>query len=208
MIDLLLTDLPVFNMELNAQAAHSFNPLKTYLTDSFPVPVRHNIRIKNSRIYQEEEFRGYNSSKRVYFYGLKVHLMISESGIPVELFFSPGAYSDTSSLYGFTFPLPEGSCVHGDKAYNVYETEDELKDRGIDLMPVRKKNSKRKYDSFTEQGIGYIRKRIETVFSVITQKFPRHIHSVTPQGFELKILMFVLAYGIQASVLQVTTWVR
>ncbi|MCP4473125.1 MAG: IS982 family transposase [Gammaproteobacteria bacterium] len=188
-------------MELNAQAAHAFNPLKTYLIDSFPVPVCHNIRIKNSRIYQEEEFRGYNASKKVYFYGLKVHLLISESGIPVELFFSPGAYSDISSLYDFTFPLPEGSYVHGDKAYNIHDIEDDLKNGGIHLMPVRKKNSKRKYDFFTERGIGYIRKRIESVFSVITQRFPRHIHAVTHRGFELKILMFILVYGIQASIL-------
>ena len=128
-----------------AQSAHSNNPLKTYLIDSFPVPVCQNIRIKNSRIYQEEEFRGYNPSKRVYFYGIKVHLPVSETGIPVELFFSPGAYSDTSSLYDFTFPLPEGSRVHGDKAYNVYSIEDELKNREIHLVPVTKKNSKRKW---------------------------------------------------------------
>ena len=101
--------------------------------------------------------------KKYIFYGLKVHLLISESGIPVELFFSPGAYSDISSLYDFTFPLPEGSYVHGDKAYNVYEVEDDLKDRGIHLMPVRKKHSKRKYDSLTGRGIRYIRKRIESV---------------------------------------------
>jgi len=186
-------------MNMIARTAHSGNPLKIYLIDSFPVPVCHNIRIKRSRIYQGEEFRGYNPSKRVYFYGLKTHLLISESGLPVELFFSPGSYSDTSSLYDFTFPLPEGSFVYGDKAYNVYGVEDELKDREIHLMPVRKKNSKRKYDTLTERGIKYIRKRIESVFSVIEQKFPKHIHAVTPKGFELKTLMFILAYGIQAS---------
>ena len=191
-------------MDRIAQKAHSDNPLRIYLIDSFPVPVCHNIRIKNSRIYREEEFRGYNPSRRVYFYGLKVHLLISETGIPAELFFSPGAYPDTSSLYDFTFPLPEGSRVHGDRAYNIYDIEDELKDRGIHLMPLRKKNSKRKYDTLTERGIRYIRKRIESVFSVIEQKFPRHIHAVTSYGFELKILMFIPAFGIQSSV---TTWV-
>jgi hypothetical protein len=183
----------------NARAAD--NPLKTYLTDSFPVPVCRNIRIKNCRIYQDEESRGYNPSKKEYFYGLKVHLLLSESGIPAEMFFSPGAYPGTSALYDFTFPLPEGSRVHGDKAYNVYAVEDELKDREIHLMPVRKKNSKRKYDTLTERGIRYIRKRTESFFSVIEQQFPRHIHAVTPRGFELKILMFVLAFGIQASML-------
>lgn len=188
-------------MEMNAGAAYLSDSSETYLIDSFPVPVCRNIRIKNCRIYRDEEFRGYNPSKKIYFYGLKVHMLVSESGIPVEMFFSPGSYSDTSALYDFSFPLPEGSSVHGDKAYNVYDIEDELKDRGIHLMPLRKKNSKRKYAGLTERGISYIRKRIESVFSVIEQKFPRHIHAVTPCGFELKILMFILAFGIQSSIL-------
>ena len=85
-------------MEMNAQADQAFNPLKIYLIDSFPVPVRHNIRIKNSRIYPEEVFRGYRSSKKVYFHGLKVHLLSSESGVPAELFFSSGWYSDRHLL--------------------------------------------------------------------------------------------------------------
>ncbi len=136
-----------------------------------------------------------------YFYGLKVHLLITEDGIPAEMFLSPGSYSDTSSLYDFTFPVPEGSFIHGDKAYNVYAVEDELKERKVYLMPVRKKNSTRKHDSFFETGIKYVRKKIESAFSVIEQKLPRHIHAVTPRGFELKIILFVLAYGIQKAML-------
>lgn len=96
------------------------------MIDSFPVPVCHNIRIKRCKIYQDEEFRGWNESKKEYFYGLKVHLIASENGIPVELLLSPGNYSDTSSLYDFPFNLPEDSYIHGDKAYNVYEVEDGL----------------------------------------------------------------------------------
>ena len=157
------------------------DPLKIYLIDSFPVPVCRNIRIRNCRIYRNEAFRGYNPSKKEYFYGLKAHPLISESGIPAEIFFSPGAYLDTSALYDFTFPPPESGSVHGDRAYNIYDIEDELKDRGIHLMPLRKKNSARKYDTLTERGIRYIRKRIESVFSVIEQKFSRHIHAVTPR---------------------------
>jgi len=186
-------------MAMNARTAD--NPLKTYLIDSFPVPVCRNIRIKNCRIYQDEAFRGFNASAKEYFYGLKVHLLITEDGIPAEMFLSPGSYSDASSVYDFAFSVPEGSSVHGDKAYNVYAVEDELKERKIDLMPIRKKNSTRKRDSLFEAGIKYTRKKIESVFSVIEQKFPRHIHAVTHRGFELKIILFVLAYSIQKTML-------
>lgn len=189
-------------LELLAQIAHSSNPLKTYLIDSFPVPVCHNIRIKRCQIYQEEQFRGWNESKKQYFYGLKVHLLVSETGIPVELLLSPGNYSDTSSLYDFPFNLPEGAYVHGDKAYNAYEVEDQLdEEKQIHLRPIRKNNSQRNYDFSFAQGIRYIRKRIESTFSCIQQWFPKHIHAVTHTGFELKILLFVLTYGIHAAIL-------
>ncbi len=65
---------------------------------------------------------------------------------------------------------------------------------------VRKKNSKRKYNGFLENSIKFVRKRIESAFSVIKQRFPAHIHAVTHKGFELKVLLFVLAYGIEKAV--------
>ena len=189
-------------MELLAQIAHLNNPLKTYLIDSFPVPVCHNIRIKRCKIYNHESYRGWNESKKEYFYGLKVHLLVSETGIPVEIVLSTGNYSDTSSVYDFSFSLPENSYVHGDKAYNVYEVEDQLcEEKKINFMPIRKKNSKRNYEFVFAQGIRYIRKKIESTFSCILQWFPKHIHAVTNTGFELKILLFIITYGIHASIL-------
>jgi hypothetical protein len=163
------------------------NPLKTYLIDSFPLPVCQNIRIKRCRIYQEEQFRGWNESKKQYFYGLKVHLLVSETGIPVELLLSPGNYSDTSSLYDFPFNLPEGAYVHGDKAYNVYEVEDQLdEEKQIHLRPIRKKNSQRNYDFSFAKGIRYVRKRIESTFSCIQQWFPKHILRLLIQDLNSK----------------------
>ena len=70
-------------------------------------------------------------------------------------------------------------------------------ERGIHLMPLRKKNSKRKYGGFIENGIKFVRKRIESAFSVIKQRFPADIHAVTHQGFELKVFLFVLACRIE-----------
>lgn len=184
-----------------AMPFHTMNSLKIYLADSFPVPVCRNIRIRRCKIYQDECFRGRVSSRKEYFHGLKVHALMTESGIPVEIFLSPGSYSDTNSLYDFSFPVPSGSIVYGDKAYNAYNIEDELEQSGIHLNPVRKKNSKRKYESFTGDGVKFIRKRIESAFSVITQRFPAHIHAVTSHGFELKVFLFILAYGIEKAML-------
>jgi hypothetical protein len=87
-----------------------------------------------------------------------------------------------------------------DKAYYTYNIKYALKQSDIHLNPVRK-NSKRKYESFIGDGVKFIRKRIESAFSVITQRFPAHIHAVTSHGFELKVFLFILAYGIEKAML-------
>ena len=172
------------------------NSENIYIIDSFPVAVCHNIRIKNCKIYQSEEFRGYNASKKQYFYGLKAHLMVTGDGKPVEFFLTPGNFSDTKALKSYAFDLPQKSIVYGDKAYNDYEVEDLLKElEEIYLTPVRKKNLKRQFDSATCYLQNLHRKMIETANSMITRMFPKKIHAIKPGGFELKTFLFVLAHS-------------
>jgi hypothetical protein len=53
------------------------------------VPVCDNIRIPIANIYKNKEFRGYNASKRRYFYGVKVHLLTTQDGEPALVFLYP-----------------------------------------------------------------------------------------------------------------------
>lgn len=98
-------------MEQLAAPFHEADSLRIYLADSFPVPVCRNIRITRCKIYQNECFRGYIPSRKEYFYGLKVHALMTESGIPAEIFLSPGSYADVNVLYYFSFPVPSGSVI-------------------------------------------------------------------------------------------------
>ena len=60
---------PVFNeiFYFLSSIWKDLNINSVYVIDSFPVPVCDNIRIPRSNIYDDEEFRGYNASKRRYF---------------------------------------------------------------------------------------------------------------------------------------------
>src|SRR5215210_6463104 len=57
---------------------------QTYVVDSLPVAVCDNIRIRRCKLYPPQQhgeaFRGYIVSKRRYFYGLRVHLVVSGRG--------------------------------------------------------------------------------------------------------------------------------
>jgi len=183
--------------ELLAQTWKTLNTEAVYLIDSIPIAVCDNIRIRRSKIYSGEDFRGYQASKKRYFYGLKIHLMVTQDGQPVECFLTPGSFGDVDALKYYAYALPDGSIIYADKAYNDYEIEDLLQEIDhIQLLPIRKKNSKRTLSPSISFVQGYHRKRVETAGSLITQLLPKSIHVVTSQGFELKVALFVIASSL------------
>lgn len=133
--------MPLFHVL--AGLGHELNQESLYVLDSFPVPACDNIRIRRCQRYRGEAWRGYQASKRRYFYGVKVHLVVAASGHPVEFVLTPGADGDAKVLKQFDLDLPEGSTLTGDKAYNDYAYEDLLQKVGLSLIPLRKLNSKR-----------------------------------------------------------------
>ena len=177
----------------------TLNTDAVYVIDSLPVAVCDNIRIRRSRIYSKEDFRGYQASKKRYFYGLKIHLMVTQDGQPVECLLTPGGFGDVDALKYYAYELPNGAIIYADKAYNDYEIEDLLKEvNHIDLLPMRKKNSKRALSPSVTFVQSYHRKRVETAGSLIEQLLPKSIHAVTSQGFELKVALFVIASSLNS----------
>lgn len=172
------------------------NHESVYIIDSFPIASCDNIRIRRSRRYQGEAYRGSIASKRRYFYGVRLHLVTTVHGAPVEFFLLPGADNDTGALQWYQFDLPPGSTILGDKAFNVYAIEDALHAADLALGPLRKKNSKRAIPPWETYLRSIARRYIETVGSSITCRFPKTIHAVTAAGFELKLVLFLLAYSI------------
>jgi hypothetical protein len=183
---------------LLAELFKQTNKDNEYVMDSFPVPVCDNIRISRSRIYKGEEYRGYIPSKKRYFYGLRVHIVITKTGEPVEFVLAPGAMSDCRVLKGFDLDLPSGSGIYADKGYNDYDYEDLLEEAAdINLNPLRKKNSKRAVAPWTTFLRKHFRRRVETTASQINALFPKSIHAVTARGFELKVVLFIIAFAIK-----------
>ena len=174
----------------------ALNENHIYAIDTFPIPVCDNYRIHNAKIYQNEAYRGYVASKKRYYYGLKLHLVVTEDGKPIEFLLSPGSFHDNTGLYGFDFDLPDGSQLIGDKAYNNYPIEDMLAVAGIYLLPFRKKNSKRPVPAWVRYLQFHYRKRVETTGSLISNLLPKKIHATSSASFELKVILFVLVSSL------------
>ncbi len=170
---------------------------KEFIVDSFPVPVCSNARITRCKIVHGKEYHGYCSSKHMYFFGIKVHVVTTVEGIPVEVIFTPGSEADVRAFRRLNLDLPKNSCIYGDKAYTDYFYEDLLADAKVYLCAHRKKNSDRQHSYRLRHTLKYFRKRIETTFSDITKRMPRNIHAVTFKGFALKVMLFIISYSIQ-----------
>ena len=169
-----------------------------YLLDSFPVPLCDNIRIFNVKIIQSAQYRGYIASKKRYFYGVRVQLLTTKNGIPVEFVFMPGSANDVRALNALPLNLPKASELYSDSAYTDYTIEDDLEQTSqISLKVMRKKNSKRQDQPWNQYIKQHTRHYIETVFSSITSVFPKSIHAVTYEGFLLKLQAFIFAYTLQ-----------
>jgi hypothetical protein len=90
-------------------------PECAHAVDSLPVPVCVNIRIRRCRLYPlkepgANEFRGYVPSKRRYFYRLRVHLVVTGAGEPVEFALAAGFEVRRGGQFLVVF-LSNGSAV-------------------------------------------------------------------------------------------------
>jgi hypothetical protein len=195
LVGMLFHQLGLVIKELNTESRYSL--------DSFPIPVCDNIRVPRCRLAQGEEFRGYSASKRRYFYGLRVQVVVTVEGLPVECCILPGSLSDIQGLAELPLSLPAGAEVAADAAYTFYEWEDHLVEQDrVHLLVARKANSKRRDTPPAHDYKQWLRRRIETVFGEIAKLFPKKIHATTLSGFVLKVSLFLFAYQVDKAFIQ------
>jgi len=68
-------------------------------------------------------------------------------------------------------------------------------DGQIDLSPYRKKNSKRPVPPWIRFLQQHYRKIVETSASLVERLLPKHIHATNTAGFELKVILFMVAFS-------------
>ena len=180
-----------------SQAHQQMNDGHESLVDSLPVPVCDNIRIRRCRLYRGDAYRGWIASKRRYFYGLRIHLLTTATGQPIEFVLAPGAAADIAVFKTLHLDLPPDATIYADKAYTDYVWEDLLAEAGsVHLVAMRRSNALRKMDGCLRYICQKTRKQIECSFNQVADRFARCLRAVTPRCFELKVCLCVLAFAI------------
>lgn len=168
-----------------------------FVIDSFPISYCEKSRIDKRKLFMKKEYIGYAASKKRYFCGIKVHMVVTSNGKPVNFEFRPGSESDLSVLWEMNLDIPPNSKLYADGAYNCFELEDVFGDDNIQFLPKRGSKAKnRKRTKEEEKEISSKRQIVETAFSCITDRFPRNLRANTEQGFLIKTHCFILAYSM------------
>lgn len=164
-----------------------------YFIDSKRLPVCHNRRIKQNKVFDAIAKRGKSSTG--WFYGLKIHLVINDLGQIVRLLLTPGSTADNQEktlhylLDGLT-----GAC-YGHKGY-MTKLFDQFYQSGLKLVTKVRKNMKQLLYSLSDAI--FLRKRgvIESVNDILmTLCDIEHTRHRSPHNAFTHIFASLIAYN-------------
>jgi hypothetical protein len=148
------------------------------LVDSFPIILAHAKRSARARVAPELADKGYCSSKNLYYYGVKVHVVATSrpGGLPVPDRISADAAS-SNDLTAIRPVLPElhGGVLIGDKAYASRTLRaDLMQAQNLELITPKKKAKGQARLSAADQmystAVSALRQPIESLFNWVEEK--------------------------------------
>ncbi|PEQ02856.1 IS982 family transposase, partial [Bacillus toyonensis] len=134
----------------------------------------------------------YNSTKEIYYYGVKISAAVTESGFPVAYVVSSPKIHDVKLL---EILVKEASVCHilGDKGYISGSIQEKIARKGVTITTPLRKNMKAG-DKINDTLLGKRRKKIETVFSFLEKLGIQDFRSRSILSFESRLESILLVY--------------
>ncbi len=159
--------------ELLRQKIHLVFPIpdsRYFVIDSFPLPVCKFGRARYCSSFRENGANyGKCPSKKETYFGFKVHALITLEGYITAFEITPASVDDREGLRD----LAEnrlGLVVLGDKGYTGETLFEDMHEKGICLMSLKPSNYKTNWPRMLRQLIFRFRRRVETVFSQLSEQ--------------------------------------
>lgn len=161
--------------------------------DAKKLPVCHNRRINNHKVFKGLASRGYSSTG--WFFGLKLHLVINNLGQVANFCLTAGNIADNNSeVLRQLFTGLNGTC-YGDKGY-LTKIFEELLDGGVKLVTKIRKNMKNKLMDLQDKYRLFKRGVIESVFDIMmTVCDIEHTRHRSPKNGMAHMLAAIIGYG-------------
>jgi len=167
---------------------------EVFVLDSIPLPVCRRVRARRCRKVRGREYCGYCAAKKEKFFGWRLHLICTPSGMPVNFSLLPAALHDLTPIHELAVILPPGARLFGDKAYNSADDEASmLAETGVRLIPIRKANMAPHEWFLDDLELREYRHTIETVNSQLEKMGVERLYARTNTGFDLKVHASLIA---------------
>lgn len=141
-----------------------------FVIDSFPLPV---CRFGRARFCHSFRADGANygrcPSKKETYFGFKVHALITLEGYITAFEITPASVDDREGLRDLA-ENQFGLVILGDKGYTGENLYDDMRKKGICLMSLKPSNYKKNWPREIRQLIFRFRRRVETVFSELSEQ--------------------------------------
>jgi len=151
---------------------------EVYLLDSFPIIMANAKRSSQAKVAKEFANKGYCSSKDMYFYGVKLHILGRKRQetlpLPEYIGLTPGSDHDLNAFRQIA-PCLKDVKIFLDKAYSDEEEERYLREQqNVELYkPIKKKKGQKTlslFDRLFSRAVSRIRQPIESFFNWIQEK--------------------------------------
>lgn len=168
-----------------------------YIVDSFPLEVCKFGRAHFCRSFKSDgaDYGKCPSKKETYF-GFKVHALITLDGFITAFDITPASTDDREGLrdlMGEEYAL----SVIGDKGYVGEQLREDMQNQNICLLALKRNNSKVQWSKPFRQMIFKFRRRVETVFSQLSQQLnAERVLAKTFRGLCTRLVNKVLAYDL------------
>lgn len=164
----------------------------TAIVDSFPSPFCKEIRNRRAKVLGSIAEIGYNSTKEMYYYGVKISAAVTESGFPIAYVVSSPKIHDVQLLETLVNEAPIAHIL-GDKGYISGSIQEKIARKGVTVTTPLRKNMKNA-DKINDTLLGKRRKKIETVFSSLERLGIQDFSSRSILGFESRLESILLVY--------------
>ncbi len=165
--------------------------------DSMPIPVCKFGRAHFSKCFKGEASYGRCASKKETYFGFKFHALTTIDGFLADYIITPANIDDRNAVWELCEKYNSISVI-GDKGYVNKRLTPELKnEKGINLLFLKRGNSKENYPKEIRQLIFKVRRRVETSFSQLTEQLNLNkVKSKSILGFITRTSIKVLAHNI------------
>lgn len=168
-----------------------------FVIDSFPLAV-----CKFGRARYCRSFRGYGAdygkcpSKKETYFGYKVHALITLEGYITSFEITPASTDDREGLRDLV-ETQSDLVILGDKGYVGDILTQEMAEKSICLMALKRSNSKTDWPKPVRQLIFKLRRRVETVFSQLSEQLnAERVLAKSFQGLCTRLTNKILAYNL------------